>query len=111
MSLYKCEADLKGDLVTWTASRWSQQDGATSSSVPYQTFCQKSFSDEVILLPDAMSYDRAQFMCGVLSGDHLLYDFHLVYKISLYLSQIEIICTKTFLRFSFSFLLKIKLYT
>ena len=72
MSLYKCEADLKGDLVTWTASRWSQQDGATSSSVPYQTFCQKSFSDEVILLPDAMSYDRAQFMCGVLSGDNLL---------------------------------------
>ena len=69
VSLYKCEADLKGDLVTWTTSRWSQQDGATSSSVPYQTFCQKSFSDEVILLPDAMSYDRAQFMCGVLSGD------------------------------------------
>ena len=72
VSLYKCETDLKGDLVTWTASRWSQQDGATSASVPYQTFCQRSFSDEVILLPDAMSYDRAQFMCSVLSGDHLL---------------------------------------
>ena len=72
VSLYKCETDLKGDLVTWTASRWAQRDGATSASVPYQTFCQQSFSDEVILLPDAMSFDRAQFMCSVLSGDHVL---------------------------------------
>ena len=73
VSLYRCETDLKGDLVTWTASRWSQRDGATSASVPYQTFCQQSFSDEVILLPDAMSYDRAQFMCSVLSGENLHY--------------------------------------
>ena len=69
MSLYKCEVDLKGDLVTWATSRWSLQDGATSSSVPYQTFCQKSFQDEVILVPDAMSHDRAKFMCGFLSGE------------------------------------------
>ena len=92
MSLYKCEADLKGDLVTWTASRWSQQDGATSTSVPYQTFCQKSFSDEVILLPDAMSYDRAQFMCGVLSGDILLR--HVLR--SKYLYILSKLCTQTF---------------
>ena len=68
MRLYGCEADLAGDLVTWSPARWSLQEGAASANTDYRSLCLKTFQDEVIVVPDAVTFDQADFMCSFLSG-------------------------------------------
>ena len=68
MRLYGCEADLAGDLVTWSPARWLLQEGAASANTDYRSLCLKTFQDEVIVVPDAVTFDQADFMCGFLSG-------------------------------------------
>ena len=68
VGLYGCEADLAGDLVTWSPARWSLEEGAASANTDYRSLCLKTFQDEVIVVPDAVTFDQADFMCGFLSG-------------------------------------------
>ena len=72
LSLYNCETDLTGDLVQWSPSRWSLQDGAVSSNVNFRSFCQKTFAQDVILIPDTVTYDNAEFICNFLSGSLIM---------------------------------------
>ena len=70
MNLNNCENDTFGDLVDWTPSRWSLRDGAssTSNNSQAQALCQQSFSEEVILIPDTLTFYEANFTCNFLSG-------------------------------------------
>ena len=37
VGLYGCEADLAGDLVTWSPARWSLEEGAASANTDYRS--------------------------------------------------------------------------
>ena len=69
VSLNDCNSELAGDLVMWSPSRWSLKDGATSFSQSFRTLCDTSFSDELIIVPDTVTFPEAKFLCSVLSGE------------------------------------------
>ena len=68
-SIYRCETDPLGDLVQWSSSLWSTHDGAVTTNNNFQTLCNTKFEDDLILVPDAVTFLQAEFICSFLSGN------------------------------------------
>jgi len=68
-SMFTCNGDPKGDLIEWTQSKWAKEGEADFSPIRVTEFCAKPFSNDMVIIPEAVTFADATNICESISGE------------------------------------------
>ena len=84
-SIYSCALDLQGDLVSWNQEEWSDFGDVLYEEYEYRKLCEVKFENELVAIPEPVTFLEADFICDFLSGkiysvDHKVYGTQQLYQ-------------------------------
>ena len=59
---------MEGDVISWSRGKWEVFGDVTLDTTNYQTFCQEVFEEELVAVPEPVTFHDATFICNFLSG-------------------------------------------
>ena len=67
-SLSSCLSNDEGDVISWTRGKWEVFGDVTVDTSDYQALCEEVFEEELVAVPEAVTFHDATFICAFLSG-------------------------------------------
>ena len=79
-----CASNIEGDVISWSAGKWSVLGDVVVDTSDYKNLCEESFEQELVAIPEPVTFHEAAFICDYLSGkifsaDDDLYDADVLY--------------------------------
>ena len=76
---------MQGDVVSWSEEEWSDFGDVAVETSDYQKLCESKFENELVAIPEPVTFYEAAFICDFLSGkiysvDNDLYDASGLYQ-------------------------------
>ena len=56
----RCEADLQGDVVSWTEGQWDLAGGVTVTTGQFQQLCEKNFAQNLVIIPEPVTFQQVR---------------------------------------------------
>ena len=58
----RCEADLQGDVVSWTEGQWDLAGGVTVTTGQFQQLCEKNFAQDLVIVPEPVTFQQVSLL-------------------------------------------------